>query len=210
MDAGRPGDAALPEDLRLADGSSAYQAPGGRLYATPEHLDQERLLAAATADRHAPAISMAEANRFIADLAGQGIELGADQAAAVRGILTSGAQVETLVGPAGTGKSFVVGALAKAWQDPALWDGQPRRVVGLAASQIATEVLAGEGLDARNIARWLATQDRLATGTAQGDDQRWRLRSWRPGGGRRVGDGQHPRPGPHPRATARRPGRSCC
>ena len=71
----------------------------------------------------------------------------------------------------------MVGVLAKAWQDPALWAGQPRRAVGLAASQIATEVLAGEGLDARNIARWLATQDRLATGTAQGDDLRWRLRS---------------------------------
>ena len=177
LDAGRPGDASLPDELRRADGSSAYQAPGGRLYATPEHLDQERLLEAVTAHRHTPALPLAEANRFIAGLAAQGIELGADQAAAVRGVLTSGAQVETLVGPAGTGKSFVVGALAKAWQKSALQGGEPRRVVGLAASQIATEVLAGEGLDARNIARWLATQDRLATGAAPGDDQRWRLDS---------------------------------
>ena len=176
LDAGRPGDSALPEELRLADGSSAYQAPGGKLYATPDHLDSERLLAGATAGRDAPAISQFEANRFIVALAGQGIELGADQAAAVRGILSSGAQVETLVGPAGTGKSFVVGALARAWQEPALWTGEPRRAVGLAASQIATEVLAGEGLDVRNIARWLATQDRLATGTEQGDDPDWRLR----------------------------------
>ena len=69
-----------------------------------------------------------------------------------------------LVGPAGTGKSFVVGALAKAWEDPALWDGAQRRVVGLAASQIDTEVLAGEGLAARNIAQWLGIQHRLADG----------------------------------------------
>jgi len=37
-------------------------------------------------------------------------------------------------------------------------------------------VLAGEGLDVRNIARWIATQDRLATGNAQGDDPYRRLR----------------------------------
>ena len=177
LDAGRPGESCLPDELRLADGTSAYQAPGGRLYATPDHLDHERLLAAATNNLHAPTTSLPAANGFIADLGAQGIELGADQAAAVRGVLTSGARVETLVGPAGTGKSFVVGALAKAWQDPALWAGQPHQVTGLAASQIATETLAGEGLDARNIARWIATQERLASGTAQSDDSRWRLRS---------------------------------
>jgi hypothetical protein len=93
-----------------------------------------------------------------------GIELGVDQAAAVRGVLSSGASVESLVGPAGTGKSFVISALAKAWEDPALWDGAERKVVGLASSQIATEVLAGERLAARNIAQWLGTQRRLADG----------------------------------------------
>jgi hypothetical protein len=176
LDVGRPADSSLPDDLRLANGSSAYQAPGGRLYATPEHLDSERLLAAATADRHAATVTLDAANGFIADLATQGLELGADQAAALRGILSSGARVETLVGPAGTGKSFVVGVLAKAWQDPALWEGRPHQVVGLAASQIATEILAGEDLDTHNIAHWLATQDRLATAAAHGDDWRWRLR----------------------------------
>jgi hypothetical protein len=85
--------------------------------------------------------------------------------------------VETLIGPAGTGKSFVVGALAKAWQDPDRWDGEQRRVVALAASQVATEVLIGEGLAARNIARWLATQDRLTDGRPFGDDKAWRLRA---------------------------------
>jgi MoxR-like ATPase len=46
----------------------------------------------------------------------------------VRGILTSGARVETLVGPAGTGKSFVVGTLARAWTDPTLVDNDPMAV----------------------------------------------------------------------------------
>ncbi len=175
LDAHRPGDKKLPEDLRRADGASAYQTPGGQLYATPDHLDHERLLASAAADRYAPALAKVEANRFIADLAAHGIELGADQAAAVRGVLTSGAPVETLVGPAGTGKSFVVGSLAKAWTDPDLWVGRSYRAVGLAASQIATDILAGEGLDASNITRWLAAQDRLAAGGSHVDDTHRRL-----------------------------------
>ena len=188
LDAERPGEAALPAELRRANGESAYQAPGARLYATPAHVHTERTLLAATRARDGAALSADAARRFVEMLAEAGIELGADQAAAVRGVLTSGARVECLVGPAGTGKSFVVGALAKAWQDPDLWADDaaepatneqlpPRRVFGLASSQIATEVLAGEGVAARNIARSLATQNRLDAGRAGGDDHAWQLRA---------------------------------
>jgi hypothetical protein len=173
LDADRPAADALPDELRLADGRSAYDTPGGRLYATPEHLHTERLLAAPTGD--GPALDPVRAAGFVTALAETGIELGADQAAAVRGILTSGAAVETLIGPAGTGKSFVLGALARAWQDRDLWDGVPRRAIGLATSQIATEVLTAEGLTARNITRWLATQHRLADGHPLPDDLAWRV-----------------------------------
>jgi len=175
LDAARPGAQALPDELRLADGRSAYEAPGGRLYATPAHIHTERVLSGASA-RTAPALTRRQAAAFIDTLAEAGIELGADQAGAVRGVLTSGADVETLVGPAGTGKSFVLGAIAKAWHDPALWDGRERKVVGLATSQIAAEVLADEGLTARNVARWLATQQRIADGAAGGDAPSWQLR----------------------------------
>jgi AAA domain/TrwC relaxase len=175
LDADRPAADTLPPELRLADGRPAYEAPGARLYATPEHIHTERALATSGARGGAPALDAVTAAGFVTALAEAGIELGADQAAAVRGILTSGAAVETLVGPAGTGKSFVVGALAKAWQDTGLWDGVPRRAVGLATSQIATDVLTGEGLNSRNIARWLATQQRLASGQSTPDDLPWRL-----------------------------------
>jgi len=176
LDTDRPAERVLPDELRLADGRSAYDAPGARLYATPEHVHTERLLTQARTDRNAaPALDHAGAAHILDNLHAAGVELGADQAAAVRGVLTSGAQVESLVGPAGTGKSFVVGVLAQTWQDPADWDGQQRKVVGLAASQIATEVLAGEGLAARNISRWLATQQRLTEGRPVGDDGDWRL-----------------------------------
>jgi TrwC relaxase/AAA domain len=167
LDADRPGDEALPDDLRRADGTSVYEAPGSRLYATPDQVRSERLLAAASAESDAPALSSASVEAFLSDRDESGIGLGADQTAAVRGVLSSGARVETLVGPAGTGKSFVVGTLAKAWQDGTLWDGQRRRVVGLASSQIAADVLAGEGLDSHNITRWLNVQDRLARGSTQ-------------------------------------------
>ena len=175
LDAERPAERVLPDELRLDDGRSAYEAPGARLYATPEHVHTERLLAQATTDRRVAALDRGMARRVVEGLRDVGVELGLDQAAAVRGVLTSGAPVESLVGPAGTGKSFVVGVLAQVWQDPGLWDGQQRKVVGLASSQIATEVLAGEGLAARNISRWLATQQRLQDGKSFGDDRDWRL-----------------------------------
>ena len=188
METPKPATELLPDRLRLANGQSAYQAPGGALYATPEQVHTERFLLAATTSRDGAALSRPAVGQFLERLREEGIELGPDQAAAVRGILTSGAGVETLVGPAGTGKSFVIGALARAWTDPTLRrpDGEAPgaasagRVFGLATSQMATEVLTGEGLTARNVSAWLATQERLRAGAAGrahgGADEAWRLR----------------------------------
>ncbi|AEA22317.1 TrwC relaxase [Pseudonocardia dioxanivorans CB1190] len=181
MDTARPAEEVLPAALRLANGDSAYAKPGGRLYSTPDHVRIEQVLTAAAAEGGAAALPAHAAARFLAGLAEQGIELGVDQAAAVRGVLTSGARIESLVGPAGTGKSFVVGAIARGWTTADRPDGTAAgRVFGLATSQVATDVLTGEGLTARNVARWLATQDRLAAplaeGRAVGDNAGWALR----------------------------------
>jgi hypothetical protein len=81
----RPGDDALPRNLRLGNGESACQAPGARLYATPDHIHTERILVAATAGKAPAACAAAQAQRFIEHLAESGVELGVDQAAAVRG-----------------------------------------------------------------------------------------------------------------------------
>jgi len=182
LDGDRPGDEHLPAELRLDNGTSAYQAPGAMLYATPDQVRTERALVAATTAGGATALPFDRAQRFITGLAESGIELGVDQAAAVRGVLTSGARIETLVGPAGTGKSFVVGAIARGWTDPNSAGGQtPRRVFGLATSQIATEVLKAEGLTASNVAAWLGAQRRLTAGAGSGGprpvegDHAWRL-----------------------------------
>ncbi|HZD16473.1 MAG TPA: MobF family relaxase, partial [Pseudonocardiaceae bacterium] len=177
LDAEKPGDEVLPTGLRVANGRSAFDAPGRRRYATPEHLHTERLLQAATVVRDGAVATRSEdARRFLAQLREEGLTLGADQAAAVQGVLTSGALVESLVGPAGTGKSFVVGSLAKAWQDPAMWAGAQRRVFGLATAQIAADVLTGEGVTAANTTAWLGSQQRLSAGRAVDGDTAWQLR----------------------------------
>ncbi|MBN9738078.1 MULTISPECIES: MobF family relaxase [unclassified Pseudonocardia] len=189
LDSERPAATLLPDELRLANGESAYVAPGGRVYSTPDQVRSERILLSATSARDGTALTPHNADSFLRTLRHEGTELGVDQAAAVRGILTSGARVETLVGPAGTGKSFVVGSLARAWGDPTLRchtsDLDPvgpsaGRVFGLATSQQATEVLTGEGLQASNITRWLATQDRLTAAASErravDGDEGWRLR----------------------------------
>ncbi|MGQ0843481.1 MAG: MobF family relaxase [Sporichthyaceae bacterium] len=166
--ASRPGHRSLPDDLKLADGRSAYDAPGRRLFTTPEHVRSERLLRDASIGGAAHTVAPATIRHLLASLRETGLELGVDQTAAVRGVLGSGAALECLVGPAGTGKSFVVGVLAKGWTQ----DGG--RVFGLASSQAATEVLLDEGLQARNIARWLTLQQHLDT-TVGGPDEAWRL-----------------------------------
>lgn len=159
VDATPPGREMVPEGLRLQDGRPAYEVPGGARYTTPAHLAMERDLAV-SAGHACFALRPETVEKFLIKYAGVGQELGADQVAAVRGVLTSGSQVETLIGPAGTGKSFVVGVIARAWCDP---DSGPAagRVIGLATSQIATEVLVGEGLTASNVTRWLNAQRRL-------------------------------------------------
>ncbi|MDQ2710186.1 MAG: relaxase domain-containing protein, partial [Actinomycetota bacterium] len=184
LDVAKPGDLVSAPQFRLANGRSAFVAPGRARYATPEQLHTERLLVAASSSRDAAATSTAAARAFVEGLAESGIELGADQAAVITGVLTCGARVESLVGPAGAGKSFVLGVLAQAWSQPRTW-AQPGvpvpavvgRVFGLAASQRATSVLAAEGITAANTAAWLAAQVRLGENRGKEGDQAWALRA---------------------------------
>jgi hypothetical protein len=163
---------ALPDDLRHADGASVYVRPGSERFATQGAVVAEQALQRAAVKRGHAAADLRAAREWIN---GKGQRLGqltTDQRAAVEGWLTKGAAVKTLVGPAGTGKSFTMGAVEAGWKD--LIGG---KVVGLAQSEAATEVLRGEGLTAKNIAQWLGAQDRLAEKglAASPDDKRWAL-----------------------------------
>jgi hypothetical protein len=168
----RPGDPdapVVPRELQLADGRSSYVAPGSERFASPEQVNAERELRRASVIRGAFALPVEDANALVEGYARHGWGLGEDQKAAVRGILTSGAAVEVLAAPAGTGKSYVVGALAKGLS------AHDRKVVGLAPSQAAADVLADEGVTAANIDRWLYTQMRIADGREREGDSQHRL-----------------------------------
>src|SRR5207253_1597431 len=113
--------------------------PGAERYATDGHIVTEQALRRAAVERGRHAANPAAVDRWMKTAAPAG-QLGEDQAAAVRGLLTSGAAVSALVGAAGTGKSFTVGVASLAWSQ--LTGG---RIIGLATSQVATEVLAEDG-----------------------------------------------------------------
>ena len=114
----------LPAELLLANGESSFARHGSARFATPGQLAAERALRTAAIERGAHRATTAEADAAVARFAESGVALGADQEAALRGVLTSGAQVEVIIAAAGTGKSFVVGAIADAWAHPVATPGE--------------------------------------------------------------------------------------
>jgi hypothetical protein len=184
--AGRQPTRSVPEAFRVASGRSSYLAPAGSRYATRDQIIAEQALRRAASHHSGASVDEVDFDLWATgDPMGQ--RLTVDQAAAVRGLLTCPALVSVLVGPAGTGKSFTMGTAAKAWTE--LVGG---RMIGLATSQIATQVLgeemseavnagrvqalADDGItDAMNISRWLAAQRRLREPGPNSHDTRWRL-----------------------------------
>jgi len=157
----------LSAEYLRADGSSVFSKPGAQRYATAEQLRGEHELRAAAVRRGAPVLAAARLEEFIAARAAARQPFSADQEAALRGVLSSGAAVEVVSAPAGTGKSFLVGALAEVWE--------AGRVRGLAFGQRQAEVLTEEGVRSRNIAHWLVGQRRLAEGRGIDADEDFRL-----------------------------------
>jgi AAA domain/TrwC relaxase len=160
----------LPASLRRElDGRSIYTRPGVARYATSAQLSMEERLVAHAQAQGAPRVSVELAARRLgadlaqlrAALAGRAREprehgaprgLRLDQAAAVWHALTSARTVEVITGPAGTGKTRVLAALARAWDRP---------VFGTATSQNATNGLRQAGIQvAANTTRMLGAIQR--------------------------------------------------
>jgi hypothetical protein len=167
----------LPASLRRnLDGRSVYSRPGVARYATAAQLSLEERLVAQAQAQDAPRVrGQRAARRLGADLAQlraalagrahdprehhapRGLRL--DQAAAAWHALTSARTVEVITGPAGTGKTRVLAAIARAWDGP---------VVGTATSQNATNELRAAGIQvAANTTRLLAdlNQGRILPGS---------------------------------------------
>ena len=82
-----------------------------------------------------------------------------DQVAMVRRITTSGAGVESVVGKAGTGKTFALAAANEAWTSAGY------NVVGCAlAARAAQELEAGSGIRSQTLARMLLDLDDVRSG----------------------------------------------
>lgn len=138
----------VPDELRRAsDGRSKFRPHSDERYATTAHISIEQRLLAGVQTPGAPRLDDVELAAVAGRLDRRG--LSPDQVAVVTGVLTSGRRADVLVGPAGTGKSHTVGALAREWADTI-----GGRVVGVATAEIAARNLAGLGLEALNTTRF--------------------------------------------------------
>jgi conjugative relaxase-like TrwC/TraI family protein len=124
-----------------------------RRYTTVEMLATELAAQARTCDRLTDGLALVPAGR--AEAAVRAAGLSAEQAAMVRQLTGSGAGVQVVVGPAGSGKTAALAAARAAWEAA----GIP--VTGVALAAIAARVLeAGAGIPSSSLARWL-TRARL-------------------------------------------------
>ncbi len=183
-----------PTLQRDSDGQSVFTAHADVLYAARCTVEAEQRILSALEDADAPLVAAPELAVSIAR-----VPLGDDQDAAVHAVMTSGARVSAIVGPAGSGKTYVQRAIAAAWKTRPIdteqrggdassdvaGDIEHRDVLALAPSQIAASVLA-ESIDARaeNVAKWLHEYRRqtkksaaaAANGKAYVPDPAWTLR----------------------------------
>ena len=142
-----------PPSLRRADGESVFRRHNSDRYTSHEILDAETRLLEAAERTGAPAVDPLHAAATLEQ--GEivtGRCLSADQAAAVRRIACSGRAVDALIGPAGTGKTTTMRALATVWQ--AAYG--PGSVLLLAPSAAAAQVLSDAVRErGDNLAKWL-------------------------------------------------------
>jgi conjugative relaxase-like TrwC/TraI family protein len=136
----------------------AERALEERRWSTPELLAVEQRLVAAAAGRTGEQTAVVAHEAVRAALVAHP-SAGEDQAAMVRDVCQGGAGVAVVVGRAGTGKTFALGAAGHAWQLDAY------RPLACAPTGIATVSLEGEGFEE------VATCDRLLADLDRGREQ---------------------------------------
>jgi conjugative relaxase-like TrwC/TraI family protein len=138
-------------EFRRKDSTSIYRPPGEEKFVTKEHLDHEQHLVDVALMPVRQRVTAGQADDALA-----GTDLDFSQMRAAKGLLTSARLISCLVAPAGTGKTHVIAAFARAWAS--LGAG---RVLGLTASTNAARVMADEAqragapMETFNIAQFL-------------------------------------------------------
>ena len=133
------------------DGTSICRPPGEERFCTAEHRDHEQYLVEVAVLPVPQRVSTETAAAALA-----GTDLDYSQREACLGLLTSGRLINCLVAPAGTGKTHVVAAFARVWEEQ-----RAGRVIGLTASTNAARVMADEAaragarMETCNIAQFL-------------------------------------------------------
>ncbi|WP_327359871.1 MobF family relaxase [Streptomyces sp. NBC_01304] len=148
-----------PSRIRESDGRSVFGPGqlGAEKFALEEHLSKEDRVASRARQTGAPCLSQQVIDEVVRE---SGVT--ADQADVVRGVLGDSKKVSVIEGPAGAGKSFATGVIAKAWEQHT-----GGRVIGLGPSAVAAEVLGEEGIEIRaNTAKFLD----LARGRGSAED----------------------------------------
>ena len=133
------------------DGTSIYRPPGEEKFVTSEHRDHEQYMVDIAVLPVPQRVSAGAAAAAIADT-----DLDYSQREACVGLLTSQRLINCLHAPAGTGKTHVMAAFARVWEQE-----RAGRVIGLTASTNAARVMADEAaragarMETFNIAQFL-------------------------------------------------------
>jgi conjugative relaxase-like TrwC/TraI family protein len=164
----------VPQQWKSRDGASKFRPVKERLFTTNALLEAEARLFG-LAERHDTSLRASRATvAQVCDqpLPGRAHKPGLDQALAVELVATSGRVLDTIVGPAGTGKTTALAALRTVWEA----EHGAGSVVGLAPSAAAAQVLADElGIPTENTAKWLYESDRELERRAELAELRARL-----------------------------------
>jgi conjugative relaxase-like TrwC/TraI family protein len=140
-----------PPEFQRADGSSVLRPKHSALYSSEALLAAEDRLLTLANTLTGPIARRTTVATITAQADSQGRTLGADQAAALASVATSGRNVDVLVGPAGAGKTTAMNALRKVWES----DHGTGSVIGLAPSAVAAQALQDDlGIPTENTAKW--------------------------------------------------------
>ncbi len=163
---------AEPQALRRADGHSVFTPHGSERYTSQATLAAEEALVAAAREPTGVASTTELADQVVGVLAkrtGRRLDPGQDRL--VEAFTTDERRLLAGIGPAGSGKTTAMRAAC------AIWDADGRRVIPLAASAKAADVLSAElGRRAENLHKFLHELDQPRTRSTGDDDFFFALR----------------------------------